>query len=394
LIQVKVLSLTLYDCVRMEQLELLKKYGLFDARVPRYTSYPPANHFQNDVGGENQQDWLRAVPDKEEVSLYVHIPFCKRLCWFCACRTQGTQTMRPVDHYVDVLRKEIMAVRAELPKTVKMVRLHLGGGTPTLLSPKMMTTLLNTIFDAFDQTYDFEFSVEIDPTEARSDLLDVLVDCGLNRASVGVQDFNPSVQAAIGRLQSFDETESVVNYLRRKGVKSLNVDVLYGLPHQTRESYAETLRTVLLLRPDRLAIYGYAHVPWMSKRQVLIKEGDLPDNQMRFMLSSQTVKLMKEAGYGSVGIDHFALPHDNLIKVSRKGGLRRNFQGYTDDPARYLIGFGASAISLFPQGYCQELFISKPGRLEIIEDAKPLVRILAHSIDEHAPPRVAHSVAT
>lgn len=331
----------------------LHQHGLFDARVPRYTSYPPANHFLPQAGRDHQAEWLAAVPDGTAVSLYVHIPFCKRLCWFCACRTQGTKSMRPVENYIGTLLAEIARVRATLPPNTTLSRLHLGGGTPTILPADLMSKLLGGIFDAFSPTEGFEFSVEIDPTEAATDLLDVLIDFGMNRASVGVQDFNADVQAAIGRPQSFAQTNAVIDYLRRAGLDSLNMDLLYGLPHQTGQSLSETLQQVMALQPDRLALYGYAHVPWMSKRQVMIDEAALPSPEQRFRLTELARKQLIADGFEEIGIDHFARPGDGLTKAKAAGQLRRNFQGYTDDPAAILIGVGASAISRFPQGYAQ-----------------------------------------
>ena len=337
----------------MKNLDLLTRYGLFDAKVPRYTSYPPANHFENGEGVQSQRQWLLSVPDGSDVSIYIHIPFCKRLCWFCACRTQGTQTLGPVAGYVATVIAEIMAVRGTLPSSVRMARLHLGGGTPTILSPELMEKLLKTVFDAFVTSDDFEFSVEIDPTEAAPNLLQTLADFGLNRASIGVQDFDPKVQKAIGRKQSVIQTERVVDWLRGAGVQSLNFDLLYGLPHQTADTFADTIDRVMMMTPDRLAIYGYAHVPWMSKRQVMIKDDDLPDPLMRVTLSEQAKTAFVAAGYLPVGIDHFALPSDSLATADGAGALRRNFQGYTDDTSPTLIGFGASSISRFAQGYVQ-----------------------------------------
>ena len=337
----------------MSKIDTFRRLGLFDARVPRYTSYPPANHFVEGAGQRHQHSWLSSVADGADVSIYIHIPFCKRLCWFCACRTQGTKTLRPVDAYVEILRKEIAAVRRSLPDKVNMSRLHLGGGTPTILSSETMAALLGDVFDAFTPAADFEFSVEIDPTEASPALMQTLVDFGMNRASLGVQDFAEEVQKAIGRPQTLAQTRTVVEFLRDRGVKSLNLDVLYGLPHQTLDSFTETLNHVIALAPDRLAIYGYAHVPWMSKRQVMIKADDLPDNLARFALAECADRLFRQHGYQAVGIDHFAKPDDSLALADTQGRLRRNFQGYTDDQSPVLLGFGASAISRFPQGYAQ-----------------------------------------
>ena len=339
----------------MEKIDVLRKHGLFDARVPRYTSYPPANHFENGVGQRHQLDWLSTVAEGSDVSVYIHIPFCKRLCWFCACRTQGTKTLRPVEAYVDILRQEIEAVRATLPSNIRMARLHLGGGTPTILTPEIMTNLLLTMFTAFTNSEDFEFSVEIDPTEASEPLLKMLIDFGMNRASLGVQDFAPVVQDAIGRHQSLEQTQHVVTFLRTHGIAALNLDLLYGLPHQTAESFEQTLEQIIAMQPDRLAIYGYAHVPWMSKRQVLINEDDLPDSARRFQLAKLAQEILLQRGYGAIGIDHFALPTDSLSMAQQQGTVRRNFQGYTDDQCKTLIGFGASSISRFEQGYMQNV---------------------------------------
>ena len=281
----------------MTEQRLLEKHGLYSARVPRYTSYPPANHFAADLGRRHQTGWLTEVPEGAAVSLYVHVPFCRRLCWLCACRTQGTTTLRPVDAYVDTLLAELREVRSRLPARVGMARLHLGGGTPTLLSPATMTRLSARYSTPFAPAEGFEFSVEIDPTEAAPDLLDVLARFGLNRASIGVQDFEPEVQKAIGRVQSFEITRDVVDRLRADGVRSLNLDLLYGLPHQTRATLGDTLHQVLDLAPDRLALYGYAHVPWMSKRQVMIPAAALPSTQERYHLSALARDVLAGKGY-------------------------------------------------------------------------------------------------
>jgi oxygen-independent coproporphyrinogen-3 oxidase len=337
----------------MDHTSTLRKYGLFDAKVPRYTSYPPANRFVQGVGAKFQKEWLAGVDPSEAFSVYVHIPFCRRLCWFCACRTQGTTTLSPVEAYVEVLLLELAAYRAALPKGIKMRRLHLGGGTPTLLSAELMQRLLDRIFVYFDQTEDFEFSVEIDPTEAKPDVLAILAAHKMARASVGVQDFNPQVQTAIGREQSFEQTLDVILRLRENGVQSLNVDLLYGLPFQTAQSIADTLDRIVSLRADRLALYGYAHVPHVAKRQVMIPEKALPGPENRFFLANFAKDRLTALGYEALGIDHFALSSDSLTAAAKAGLMVRNFQGYTDDPCTTLVGIGASAISHFADGYVQ-----------------------------------------
>ncbi|KNG95244.1 oxygen-independent coproporphyrinogen III oxidase [Pseudaestuariivita atlantica] len=338
----------------MDHANTLRRFGLFDAKVPRYTSYPPANRFEPDVGAQNQGNWLRAVPQDKPVSVYVHVPFCRRLCWFCACRTQGTKTLAPVEAYLDVLFREIDLVAGALGEArPPMARLHLGGGTPTLLSGDMMTRLIDRIDAVFARSPEFEFSVEIDPTEAAQDVLDALAEKGMTRASVGVQDFDPRVQKAIGREQGFGVTQDVITRLRRNGVRSLNVDLLYGLPYQTSLGLLATLKQVVTLSPDRLALYGYAHVPHMSKRQVMIPSVALPDPERRYKMSAIARDQLVTWGFDALGIDHFARPGDSLAVAARNGRMKRNFQGYTDDPCDTLIGLGASAISSFPQGYSQ-----------------------------------------
>ncbi|MEP1537986.1 MAG: oxygen-independent coproporphyrinogen III oxidase [Paracoccaceae bacterium] len=353
LICIKELSQWTLVILPMENFDLLQRHGLFDAKVPRYTSYPPANHFQHDVGHLHQLDWLNAVDENETLSVYVHIPFCKRLCWFCACRTQGTTTLRPVDAYIEVVKSELRTVRQSLPESVKMGRLHLGGGTPTILSVKTMSGLLEEIFGTFATPDEFEFSVEIDPTEAAPDLLSALIGFGMNRASIGVQDFAPNVQKAIGRTQSLEQTKMVISTLRDNGISAINLDLLYGLPNQTEASFRQTLDHVIDMAPDRLAIYGYAHVPWMSKRQVLIKSEELPNTRQRSELANIAQTTLCHAGYRPIGIDHFAKPTDKLHIAHQNGQVRRNFQGYTDDQSQTLVGLGASAISRFKGGYIQ-----------------------------------------
>ena len=321
--------------------------------MPRFTSYPPANRFDRVTGETRQIEWLEKVDPAQPVSIYVHIPFCRRLCYFCACRTQGTRTLAPVASYVATLITEIEAVRRRLPAGVKMARLHLGGGTPTLLDEDLMNQLCEAVFSRFAPSSDFEFSVEIDPTEASNAIFDTLADWRLGRASIGIQDFEPNVQKTIGRIQSFGETQSAVFRLRGFGIHSVNFDLVYGLPHQTRASLLATLENALSLQPDRLALYGYAHVPQVSKRQVLIPTEALPDTHARHDLAETARARLLDAGYEAIGIDHFARAEDSLATAAKSGQLRRNFQGYTDDPCHTLIGFGASAISEFPQGYAQ-----------------------------------------
>ena len=331
----------------------LKRLGLFDARVPRYTSYPTAPHFAGNVTPGLFVDWIEAIPEGSKISLYLHVPFCRRLCWFCACRTQGTSSDEPVRAYVATLKQEIALLKAHLPRGVRLSRLHWGGGTPTMVPAEMMRDLAATIFDAVPMGEGAEFSVEIDPNEIDDARLDALAASGMNRASIGVQDFDPEIQKAIGRDQSYELTKRVADAIRTRGVNSLNADILYGLPHQTRARIADSVQKLLTLSPDRVALYGYAHVPWMSRRQQMIPSDAMPTPEERLRLYETAQQLFLWDGYEEIGIDHFARPSDGLARARAAGLLRRNFQGYTDDLAPVLVGLGASSISRFPQGYAQ-----------------------------------------
>lgn len=337
----------------MNHVSQLRRLGLFDSRVPRYTSYPPATHFKSGMPADMVPAWLESIAEGTAISLYLHVPFCRRLCWFCACRTQGTRTLDPVIAYVDTVLAELALLRRHLPRGLRLSRLHWGGGTPTLLPADQMRRLAEAIFAVAPMAEGAEFSVEIDPSEIDAPRMAALAAAGMNRASVGVQDFDPIIQEAIGRRQSFELTGQAVDLIRSHAIASLNADILYGLPHQDPARMSETVQKLLALSPDRVALYGYAHVPWMSRRQVMIPEDALPGNEDRLSLFDTARDLFVADGYTEVGIDHFARPADGLALAQRTGRLRRNFQGYTDDAAEVLLGIGASSISRFPQGYAQ-----------------------------------------
>lgn len=337
----------------MSDNRILEDLGVYTSHAPRYTSYPTAVQFHNGINADFSRSALQNLSVEKPVSVYVHIPFCERLCWYCACRTQGTKSHRPVSAYLEGLLQEIKMLREMLPEGVRMGRLHWGGGTPTILLPDEVAVLANAIKDVFQVDDPFEFSVEIDPTLVDKDKISALSDAGMNRASVGIQDFDPKVQQAIGRLQSLEQTADCVADLRAAGIQSLNTDILYGLPHQTPESVKETLTRVQSLNPDRIALYGYAHVPWMAKRQQMIDEAALPGGPARRGLFDQMAERLETSGYDAIGIDHFAKPGDTLAEAAATGRLRRNFQGYTTDSCDTLIGLGASSISKFAGGYAQ-----------------------------------------
>lgn len=325
------------------------------APVPRYTSYPTAPHFSPEVGNPTYREWLRALPSGARLSLYMHIPFCDTLCWFCGCHTRMVKKYTPVAGYLEHLEKEIAAIGALVPAGTRVTHVHWGGGSPTMLSPEDIVRLNAATHAAFQIDRSCDFAVEIDPRGMDDTRLDALAEAGLTRASIGVQDFNPEVQKAINRFQSFEETRSTVEGLRLRGVGSLNVDLLYGLPHQRTATMLASLDAVLSLRPDRIALFGYAHVPWMKKHQEMIPVEALPPVPERAESAERAAERLVIAGYRRIGIDHFALPRDPLAIAAANGTLRRNFQGYTTDDSDCLIGLGASAIGQFPQGFVQNV---------------------------------------
>jgi oxygen-independent coproporphyrinogen III oxidase len=323
------------------------------APVPRYTSYPTAPHFHTGVTSDDYAGWLADLPARARLSLYAHLPFCDTLCWFCGCNTKITRRYEPVAGYLATLKREIAAVGARTPRGATVERIHWGGGSPTILAPDDIRALAEATHRAFPVARDAEFAVEIDPRGLDADRIDALAACGLTRVSIGVQDFDPAVQAAINRVQTVDETRRVVDAFRAHDVRSLNIDAMYGLPGQREAQLEHTLDEVVRLAPDRIALFGYAHVPWMKRHQTMIDESALPGVVERHAHAEFAGDLLVAAGYERVGIDHFALPHDAMAEAARDGRLSRNFQGYTVDDADALIGLGASSIGRLPQGYVQ-----------------------------------------
>lgn len=326
----------------------------FDGVAPRYTSYPTAPNFKSEIGNGTYIDWLEQMPVETNLSIYAHIPFCDTLCWFCACRAQGTRIYPPIQRYLESMKTEIETVAKHL-KGQPAIQMHWGGGSPTILEPDDFLALAAFFREKLAFAPDAEFAVEIDPRDMNADKLDAVAAAGVTRASLGVQDFSPEVQHAINRVQSIESTRKVVDGLRERGVKSLNIDALYGLPHQTLDRVQRTIDMVIDLAPDRVALFGYAHVPWMAKRQKLIDASVLPGAEERFEQAEAAADRLRAAGYVRIGLDHYARPEDDMAISSAAGELRRNFQGYTVDAADALLGFGASAIGRPPQGYVQNV---------------------------------------
>ncbi len=364
----------------MEQ-TLLARY---DRPVPRYTSYPTAPHFHAGIDSALYERWLAELPADQPVSLYLHIPFCDTLCWFCGCNTRVVRTRQPIAAYLRLLEQELALLAERLPGRFALSRLHLGGGSPSLLLPHEIDRLLGQVWQRFDRAEGAEVSVEIDPRDLESGVIEAFAAGGVTRASLGVQDFSPQVQEAINRRQSFGCTAAAVERLRRAGVTSLNIDLLYGLPHQSLERLQESLSLSLDLAPDRLALFGYAHVPWMKKHQRLIPEAALPDGAERWRQAEAASAQLLAAGYRRIGFDHFALPGDSLAQAQAAGRLRRNFQGYTTDEAPVLLGLGASSIGSLPQGYLQNTPDLPAYRKALAAGRLPVARGIALTDDDRA----------
>ena len=329
--------------------ELLKH---LEKRIPRYTSYPTALQFGPVVDAGTYATWLAALPAEASVSIYLHVPFCAELCFYCGCHTTVARGYAPVASYVDLLKREISLV-GDIVGPRRAEHVHWGGGTPTMLSAQDFSRVIASLQKNFTFTPNAELAVEIDPRTLTRQYAFALADAGVTRASLGVQDFDERVQQAVGRLQSVAQTARVADWLREAGITSINLDLMYGLPYQTVASVAATIERVLRLDPDRIALFGYAHVPWMKRHQRLLPEQALPDTDERFAQNRIAAEILLGAGYRAIGLDHFAKAGDPLARQQQDGRLRRNFQGYTTDDTRNLIGFGTSAIGSLPDGYVQ-----------------------------------------
>jgi len=331
--------------------DLAACYG--QERLPRYTSYPTAPHFTGSVDSTVYARWLESIPQDATASLYLHIPFCRSMCWYCGCNTSVARRDEPIEAYLPAVHREIELVPQNLSHRIEVSHVHFGGGTPTIVKPKAFADLVESLRRSFAVRPDAEIAVEIDPRTLSGPMIETMADSGVNRISVGVQSFDPTVQHAINRRQSFKETASATKALRRAGVAGVNFDLIYGLPHQTVASCIETVLQCAELRPERLSIFGYAHVPSFKPHQGMIDAESLPDGLERYRQFEATAAALRDLGYRRIGLDHFCLPGDPMSDAQEAGRLRRNFQGYTTDRADVLLGFGASAISQLAEGYVQ-----------------------------------------
>lgn len=330
--------------------DLLRKYAVAG---PRYTSYPTALHFDDEVGAGRIAEVLAVEQNTNRpLSVYFHLPFCRELCWYCACHKIVTKDRERANTYLDDLERELELKRPWIEGR-PVTQIHLGGGTPTFLTPAQIERLGELIDRFFDVQPVAEMGVEVDPREFTRDHAVALADAGFNRASLGIQDSNRTVQEAIHRVQPHHLNEQTIGILRELGFGSLNVDLIYGLPGQSEEGFRQTLDDVIGLDPDRFAIYSYAHVPWISPSQKLLEREHLPGPDEKLALLELTIETISAAGYDYIGMDHFARPDDSLAVALRDGTLRRNFQGYSTGKGVDILGFGISAISQSRTAYFQ-----------------------------------------
>lgn len=334
-------------------LDLIRKYSV---PGPRYTSYPPATQFTDDV---ESLDLEQAIADDNRdpngpISLYFHLPFCETRCWFCGCTTVITRRLGAAAEYLVDLEREVKMTAARMDTRRPVVQVHFGGGTPTFFPPAELRKLGQLIHDTFNLAPDCEFSVEVDPRRLTEDHVKALQEIGANRASLGVQDTNPEVQVAVHRIQPHALNQQVFGWMRGHGFKSINVDLIFGLPLQTPDSFARTITDVLGLQPDRLSVFSYAHVPWIKPAQKIFEQrGNLPDAETKLAMFVLAQNRLNQAGYMDIGLDHFARPDDELAVAQREGTLYRNFQGYSTRAGASIYAFGMSSISQTPATFRQ-----------------------------------------
>jgi oxygen-independent coproporphyrinogen-3 oxidase len=322
-----------------------KKFEKYSKPGPRYTSYPTAPEFSNSFTKEDLSNRFKNQSDSRPISLYIHIPFCRSACYFCGCNVIFTSKEDKKTRYIEYLKKELKILAKHLNTSRLVTQMHFGGGTPTFLSADQMDEVLNAIKETFPNfSDDAEISCEVDPRFFTKEHMDVLKKHGTNRLSFGVQDLQDEVQKTIHRIQPFNETKAVVDIARDAGINSINIDLIYGLPLQTRASFKNTIEQIITLNPDRLAVFNYAHVPWMVKTQRKFDETTFASASTKLEILQDTIEYFTSNGYNMVGMDHFAKPDDELFQAIEKGELHRNFQGYTTKGGADLIGIGVTSI--------------------------------------------------
>jgi oxygen-independent coproporphyrinogen-3 oxidase len=350
--------------------------------APRYTSYPTAPHFAKRFPESRYRTWLAGLPAGEPISLYAHIPFCNQMCWYCGCNMKLAARYAPVSSYVDSLIAEIDLVAAALPARMPVAHLHFGGGTPTALAHDDLARIVDKFRATFDILPDAELAIETDPRTIADEMIVRIGALGFTRASLGVQEFDPRVQAAINRVQPAALVSSITDKLRAAGVKGVNFDLIYGLPQQTEAALCKTVADCITMQPDRIALFGYAHVPWMAKNQRMIDEEALPGADERAAQACASAQALVDGGYLAIGLDHFALPSDPLARAAAEGRVHRNFQGYTDDGAETLLGFGVTAIGRTPLGFVQNEPETGAWSRAVAAGKLPVSRGIALSLDD------------
>jgi oxygen-independent coproporphyrinogen-3 oxidase len=360
--------------------ELIHKY---DRPGPRYTSYPTAPEWTDAFGPEQYANHLaRADAAGGPLSIYVHLPFCREMCRFCGCNVVATHEQARADAYLDVLEKEVELVASRLPRRREASQLHWGGGTPTFLTEAQLERCHAILSRHFTWTADVEKAVEIDPAITTKGQISLLARLGFNRISMGVQDFDAKVQEVVGRIQGEKETVELVEHARAVGFGGVNLDLIYGLPYQTPETWRDTLRRIVAIRPDRMAVFGFAYVPWSKPHQRLLPQEALPKTEQRVELFLQAVEAFGGAGYRLIGLDHFALETDELARAQDEGYLYRNFQGYTIRPAPDTVAFGMSSISDIGGAYAQNAHRLKDWSAMVLEGKMPVQRGAAMTEDD------------
>jgi len=325
----------------------------YDRLVPRYTSYPTAPNFKAIEGDEYFRQLVSNLNDDANVSLYLHVPFCSKMCWYCGCNTKITERYAPVEDYAHLMLREIDMLAGVINPKHHIQNIHFGGGSPGLLRASDFKMIMDRITSQFNMDHEADIAIEIDPRGLTESRVEAYAASGVNRISLGVQDFDDKVLESVNRIQPFELSETAVTYFRKHGITKFNFDLLYGLPHQTVENMELTIDKALSLNPDRISLFGYAHVPWMKKHMRLIDEGALPDQNLRYDLFETGAKKLQDSGYIAIGIDHFAKADDAMSIALKDGKLNRNFQGYTTDNTDALIGIGASSIGKFKEAYVQ-----------------------------------------
>jgi len=334
-------------------LDLVRKYNI---PGPRYTSYPPATRFSKEYDVDRLNELIQANKQSQrDLSLYCHIPFCESLCWFCGCTTVITSKHLEGTGYLDYLDKEMLLFCEEGTGNRKIVQIHLGGGTPTFLIPDEIKRLGSIIHRHFGETKGCEAGVEVDPRRLTKDHVKALWEAGFNRASMGVQDNNAKVQKAVNRIQPMEITHASVEWLRETGFESINIDLIYGLPYQTESSFEKTLDEIMELSPNRLAVFSYAHVPWIKPAQKIVERENLPTPETKLNLLKLIIEKLTSEGYVYIGMDHFARPDDELAVAQNQKTLQRNFQGYSTFGGADIHAFGMSSISQIPDAYWQNI---------------------------------------